>query len=278
MKKIRNSIAVIGMLLLLMTACSKDVLQYDTSIVKDFVIQLNGEPWSLNTGISTKPIFIYNNDGDFFANYSSHYRFALDNGKYKFLATDIPEQMVPSPVNLNDLIIPQSPNADQAVKISAAMPYESPFANKLTMNILARTGVLRLKALDIVADPSYTNIKTYVKVKRSGYKVADETFVQEDLTVSRSKKTTSGGINYTDDFILFQTDAEVNNVSILIEFMTDDLVVVKTKEISGSFPILANGVTQISFNLNDVDTPIIENYEVLINGVAPTAKQINQIK
>lgn len=276
MKNIINSILFGGMLLLLMTACSKDVLQYDTSVVKDFQIQLNGEPWSLNTGISTKPIFIYKNDGDYFANYSSHYRFTLENGGYKFLATDIPEQMIPSPVNLNDLIILQSLNADQAVKISAAMPYESPFKDTLTMNILSRTGTLRLKAKDIVADPSYTNIKTTVEVKRSGYKVVDETFIEEDMEVSRLKKTTSGGINYMDDFILFQTDKLMNDVSIRIDFLKDDMTVVKTKEISGSFPILANGVTQINFNLNDANTPIIESYEILINGEVVTTKYINQ--
>nr|WP_288834145.1 hypothetical protein [uncultured Flavobacterium sp.] len=272
MKNSINSILFGVMLLLLVTACSKDVLQYDTSVVKNFEIQLNGEPWSLNTGISTKPIFIYENDGEFFANYSSHFSFALENGKYKFVATDIPEQMIKSPVNLNDLIIPQPVLADQKVNLSAAIPYDSPFEEPLTMNILTRTGILRLKAKDITPDPSYTNIKVTVEVKRSGYKVVDETFIQEDMEVYRTKKTTSGGVNYTDDFIVFQTDEEANEVSIRIDFMTDNLAVVKTKEISGSFPILADGVTQISFNLNDADTPIIENYELLINGEAPTAK------
>lgn len=276
MKNIRISIFLSGMLLLLITACSKDVLQYDTSVVKDFEIQLNGEPWSLNTGISTKPIFIYKSNGEFFANYSSHYWFALENGGYKFVATDIPEQMIASPVNLNELIIPQAIHADQKVNLSAAMPYQSPFTDLLTMNILTRTGTLRLKSKDITADPSYTNIRTKVEVKRSGYKVVDETFIQEDLEVSRTKKTATGGINYTDDFIVFQTDEATNNVTIRIEFLDDDLTVVKTKEISGSFPILANGVTQINFNLNDIDTPVIEDYVVTVNGEAYTAKNINQ--
>jgi len=273
MKYILNSI--VAVMSFLMVACSNDKLQYDTSVVKDFQIQLNGEPWSLNTGISTKPIFIYKNDGDFFANYSSHYRFALEKGKYHFLATDIPEQMITSPVNLNDLIIPQAINADQAVKISAAMPYQSPFETPLLMNILSRTGTLRLKAKDVVADPSYTNIKATVEVKRNGYKVIDETFVQNDMEVSRIKKTTTGGINYTDDFILFQTDDEANNVVIRIEFLNDDMTVVQTKEISGAFPILANTVTQINFNLNDADTPVIESYELLVNGEVVTSKKAN---
>ncbi|SDJ29372.1 hypothetical protein SAMN05192550_1834 [Flavobacterium glycines] len=276
MKKILNRILGYGALLMLINACSNDEVKYDTAVVKDFQIQLNGEPWSLNTGISTKPIFIYKNDGEFFANYSSHYRFALDNGAYKFIATDIPEQMVPSPVNLNDLIIPQAVNADQPVKISAAMPYVSPFKDTLTMNILTRSGILRLKAMDKTADPAYTYIKTIVKVKRNGYKVADETFVQQDMEVSRTKKTTTGGINYTDDFILFQTDEAANKVSIRIQFLKDNMEVVSTKEISGSFPILANGVTQINLNLNDPDTPVIQNYVATVNGEAYTAKKINQ--
>jgi len=275
MKKIRNCIIGGTMSLLLMTACDNDVLKYDTSVVMDFEIQLNGEPWSLNTGISTKPIFVYKENGDFFANYSSHYRFALEKGGYKFVATDIPEQMIKSPVNLNDLIIPQLITADQPVKISAAMPYSSPFENKLTMNILSRSGVLRLKSRDIAPDLSYAIIKTTVEVKRSGYKVVDETFIQQDLAVSRTKRTTTGGVNYTDDFILFQTDETANNVRIRIDFMTQDSVIVRTKEFEGSFQILPNGVTSIDFNLNDPETPIIKDYVLTINGVVATAKKSN---
>lgn len=276
MKKILNKILGYGVLLMCIAACNNDEVKYNTSVVRNFEIQINDEPYVLNTGISTKFIFIYKNDGDFFANYSSHYRFALENGGYKFVATDLPEQMIPSPGNLNELIVPQAIHADQKVNISAAMPYKSPFTDKLTMNILTRTGTLRLKSKDVTADPSYTNIRTIVEVKRSGYKVADTTYIQENMEVSRTKKTTTGGINYTDDFIVFQTDDAANNVSIRIEFLADDLTVVKTKEISGSFPILAKGVTQINFNLNDIDTPIIEDYVVTVNGEAYTGKNINQ--
>ncbi|MNR11362.1 hypothetical protein D3C85_1276590 [compost metagenome] len=52
--------------------------------------------------------------------------------------------------------------------------------------------------------------------------------------------------------------------------MTADLVVVKTKEFEGSFPILGNAVTNVDFNLNDPDTPIIKDYVVTINGVVQT--------
>jgi hypothetical protein len=270
MKKIINLILGCGMLLLSITACTKDEVKYDTSVVRDFQIQINNVPYVLNTGIQTKFIFIYKENGDYFANYSSHFQFALENGKYNFVASDIPEAMITSPINLKDLIIRQAPAADQKVNISDAMPYASPFADTLTMNILTRTGTLRLKAKDIVADPSYSTIKTTVFVKRSGYKVSDGTYVKEDMSVVRSKKTTTGGINYLDDFIVFQTGEDANNVSIRLEFLDANSVVVNTKEFAGNFPILPNGVTNIDFNLNDPDTPIIKDYVVTINGVVVT--------
>lgn len=251
MKKMKDLILGVGVLFFIMTSCSSDEMKYDISVVKPFETLLNGDPFVLGTGITTRPIFVYKDNGEYFANYSTHYSFALNNGKYKFVATDIPEQMITSPVNLNDLIVPQSVTADQRIDLSAATPYESPFTEKLTMKILTRTGTLRLKSLDTKADKSYTTIKTTVEVKRNGYKVSDETFIKGDMAISRSKATTSGGINYTDDFILLQTDEEANNVRVKIEFLNDDKVVVRTKIIDGTFPILPNQVTKIDLNLND---------------------------
>lgn len=267
MKNIKNLILGCGVSLLMITACTKDEIKYDTSVVRNYELELNGDPWNLNVGISTLPIFIYKENGDYFGNYSSLYRFALNNGQYSFIATDIPAQMITSPVNLKDLIIPQLVTADQKVNLSAAVPYASPFSDTLKMNILTRTGTLRLKAKDIVADPSYVNIKVTVFVKRTGYKPVDETFVQGDMSVNKTKKTTTGGINYLDDFILFQTDDTANNVRAKIEFMDANSVIVKTKEFAGTFPVLPNGITNVDFNLNDPDTPIIKDYVVTINGV-----------
>lgn len=270
MKNIKKLIFGAVILLLMMTSCSSDEMKYEPSVVRDYELQLNGAPWNINVGITTRPIFVYKDNGEYFGNYSSLYRFALEKGNYKFIATDIPTEMVLLPINLNDFVVPQSVNADQKVNLSAVVPYATPFEEKLTLNIRSRTGTLRLKSKDIVADPSYSVIKTTVFVKRTGYKVSDETYIKGDMSVSRSKKTTTGGINYLDDFIVFQTDEAANNVTVRIEFMTADLVVVKTKEFEGSFPIVRGGVTNIDFNLNDVDTPIIKDYVVTINGEVQT--------
>lgn len=270
MKKILNRILGCGLLLLLITACTKDEVKYDTSVIREYDLQLNGEPWNINVGITTRPIFIYKENGDYFANYSSLYRFALANGTYKFIASDIPSEMVTAPVNLNDFIVPQAIEANQRVDLSAPMLHQSPFKDTIKMNILNRTGTLRLKSKDLVGDPSYAFIKTIVFVKRTGYKVVDQTFVAGDMAVSRTKKTMTGGVNYTDDLIVFQTDDVVNNVSVRIEFLSTDLVVLKTKEIEGNFAIMPNGVTNIDLKLNDPDTPIIKDYVLTINGVVQT--------
>lgn len=252
MKIIKHLIFGAGLLLFILSSCSNDDFKYESSVVKTLDFQLNGVPWNLNVGISTRPLFIYKDNGEYFANYSSLYRFSLDDGKYKFVASDFPEQMIPSPTNLNDLIVPQPALANQHVNLSDAMPYASPFNDPLTLNIVTRTGILRLKSLDITTDRSYTTIKTTIAVKRSGYKVSDGTFVKEDMFVTRSKATTSGGINYAEDFILFQTDEVANNVRIKIECLDQNMQVVKTKEIEGTFAIEANKVTNADFFLNEL--------------------------
>jgi hypothetical protein len=250
MKMIQNLILRAGILLFVLTSCSNDDFKYESSTVKLLGFQLNGEPWNLNVGISTRPLFVYKDDGDYVANYSSLYPFSLNNGKYKFVASDYPEQMIPSPTNLNDLIVPQPALANQHVNLSDAMPYASPFEEALTVNIVTRTGILRLKSLDITADKSYSTIKTTVAVKRSGYKAVDGTYIKEDMFVTRSKATANGGINYTDDFILFQTGEEANKVRVKIEYLDASMKVVKTKEVEGTFAIEANKVTNVDFYLN----------------------------
>lgn len=250
MKKINSILLALGAVLFVLASCSNDDLKYDSYTVKSLDYQLNGAPWNLNVGISTRPLFIYKDDGNYFANYSSLYPFSLESGKYKLVASDVPEQMIPMPVNLNELIVPQPALANQHVNLSDAVPYASPFEEPVTLNIITRTGTLRLKSSDITADKSYTTIKTTVSVKRSGYKVSDGTYVKEDMFVTRSKATANGGINYTDDFVLFQTGEEANNVRVKIECLDQNMQVVKTKELEGTFPIEGSKVTDVSFFLN----------------------------
>ena len=253
-----------GLLLLFLFACNEEETKYDSSVIRQFEIYLNGEPWSLNTGISTKPLFLYKEDGEYFANYSSHYRFSLENGNYKFVATDTPEELIYSPVNLNELVIPQFPHADHRINISAATEYDSPFNEVLQLHMQTRTGTLRLNATDEKADKSYSIVKAIVTAERSGYHVVDETYIEEPMELVRSKTTNSGGVNYTDDFILFRTGDESSGVSVLFEFLDQDSTIVKTRELAGSFGIFPDSVTTVEFHLNDEDAPVIQDYTVTV--------------
>ena len=199
------------MLLLGITACSEEE-RYATSVVKEIQLFLDDEPWAVNTGASNKPLFIYTADGGYVANYSSLYRFQLPNGSYNIISTTQSDS-IPSPKNLNDIVIHQDPTAKTKYAISAPVAYKSPFDEPLSVRMYNRTGVLRLKSTDRKSDKSYSKLRAVVFSPISGYKLSDATFVKTPINVQREKETTTGGVNYTDDFVLFQTQSEGEQVS-----------------------------------------------------------------
>ena len=69
--------SLVGLALLLGTYACSDDDKYSTSVVNQIELFLDDEPWAVNTGLSTKPLFIYKDNGEYFANYTSHYRFQL---------------------------------------------------------------------------------------------------------------------------------------------------------------------------------------------------------
>lgn len=240
-------------------SCKKEEKKYETSVVRDYNLFLNGEPFRVNPGITTRPFFIYKRpSGEYFGNYMSHYRFSLPNGGYWFVATPAPAQLIPDSTgagNLKDLVINQFVRADQQVQISAVAEYNSPFAEPLNLNMVNRTGTLRLKATDTQGDNTYTSIRAVVTVKRSGYRVFDETYVESPLDVTRTKATDKGGVNYTDDFVLFNTKDEQNGVNVKFELLDRNGLVVRTRSLPGSFQIFPDSVNLVNFNLNDPETP-----------------------
>lgn len=148
------------MLLLGITACSEEE-RYATSVVKEIQLFLDDEPWAVNTGASNKPLFIYTADGGYVANYSSLYRFQLPNGSYNIISTTQSDS-IPSPKNLNDIVIHQDPTAKTKYAISAPVAYKSPFDEPLSVRMYNRTGVLRLKSTDRKSDKSYSKLRAVV--------------------------------------------------------------------------------------------------------------------
>lgn len=257
------SSAVAGLMLLLgIVACSEDS-KYNSSVVKDIQMYLDDEAYSLNTGSSNKPLFIYAADGSYVANYSTLYRFQLPDGTYRIVATTEADSL-PHPGNLNDIVLNQDPKAEKVYALSAPVEYASPFNEPLEIRMYNRTGTLRLRATDRKADKRYSTIRAIVSTPISGYKISDATFVKSPIEVVRNTATSTGGVNYTDDLVLFETDTDNEAVTVRFEYLDANQQVIQTKEIEGTFPILPKNLTTVSFELNNADEPTIQDYTVTI--------------
>lgn len=272
MRSIFYSLA--GLVLLLGTiACSEDE-RYATSVVKDIELFLDDEPWAVNTGASNKPLFIYAADGEYVANYSSLYRFQLANGSYNVISTTQSDS-IPAPQNLNDIVIHQDPTAKTKYAVSAPVTYQSPFNEPLSVRMYSRTGLLRLKATDRKSDKSYTKLRAIISSPISGYKLSDATFVKAPIEVQKDKATTTGGVNYTEDFVLFETQTGGEKVSVRIDYLDNNNSVIQSKAIDGAFSILPDDTVQVAFALNNADEPIIQDYTVTIASEGWTEEEIN---
>ena len=262
MRKSISSVVAGLMLLLGIAACSEDS-KYNSSVVKDIQMYLDDEAYSLNTGSSNKPLFIYAADGSYVANYSTLYRFQLPDGTYRIVATTEADSL-PHPGNLNDIVLNQDPKAEKVYALSAPVEYASPFNEPLEIRMYNRTGTLRLRATDRKADKRYSTIRAIVSTPISGYKISDATFVKSPIEVVRNTATSTGGVNYTDDLVLFETDTDNEAVTVRFEYLDANQQVIQTKEIEGTFPILPKNLTTVSFELNNADEPTIQDYTVTI--------------
>lgn len=266
--------AMAGLTLLLgVTACSEEV-KYASSVVTQIQLYMDDEPYFVNTGASNKPLFIYEANGEYVANYSSLYRFQLPNGKYRIISTTQSDS-IPCPGNLDEIVINQDPAAKMKYAISAPVEYASPFNEPLNVHMYSRTGVLRLKAIDRKADKSYSTVRAVVSSPISGYKISDATFIKSPIEIARDKSTTTGGVNYTDDLVLFETGTDNESVSVRIDYLDANKNVIQSKAIDGTFPILPDDTVQVAFELNNVNEPVIQNYTVTIASEGWTEEDIN---
>ncbi len=266
--------ALTGLVLILNAYACSDEDKYSTSVVKEIKLFLNDKPWAVNTGLSTKPLFIYDSDGQYVANYSSLYRFQLPNGRYKIVSTTQSDS-IPVAKNLNDIIIRQDLKGKVGHAISAPVDYNSPFTDPLTAKMYSRTGVVRLKATDKKADKSYSTVRAIISTPIYGYKLSDATYVKEPIEVSLDEPTKTGGVNYTKDIVLFETKTISENISIRIDYLNDNNQVVQSKAIDGAFQVLPNDTTQIAFALNKENEPIIQEYTVTIASEGWNDEELN---
>lgn len=272
MKSIFYSLA--GLILLSGTIACSEEERYATSVVKDIELFLDDEPWSVNTGSSNKPLFIYASDGEYVANYSSLYRFQLADGSYNIISTTQSDS-IPAPKNLNDIVINQDPAGKTKYAISAPVTYKSPFNEPLSIRMYSRTGVLRLKSTDRKSDKSYSKLRAVISSPVSGFRLSDAAFVKAPTEVQHEKETATGGVNYTDDLVLFETQSGNEKVSVRIDYLDKNNTVIQSKAIDGAFSILPDDTVQVAFALNNVDEPIIQDYTVTIASEGWNEEDIN---
>lgn len=141
--------------------------------------------------------------------------------------------------------------------------------------MISRTGTLRLRATDTKADKSYTTVRAVVTVQRSGYNVIDETYIESPVDITRSKATATGGVNYTDDFIIFKTKDAQNGVDVRFEMLDNNGNIVHSRELGGSVQVWGDTITLVEFQLNDTDNPVIQDYKVTILAEDWTDEELN---
>ena len=93
--------------------------------------------------------------------------------------------------------------------------------------------------------------------------------------MQREKETATGGVNYTDDLVLFETQSGNEKVSVRIDYLDKNNTVIQSKAIDGAFSILPDDTVQVAFALNNVDEPIIQDYTVTIASEGWNEEDIN---
>ncbi len=273
MKKLLKTTLAGALAVAALASCSHEEA-YKTQVIRDFTMTLDGEPWNIYYNTKNMPLFIYHEDGSFFANYSTSYRFSLEEGTYRIFATNESDNITP-PTNLNDQIINQDPEGKRTFAISDPVVYNAGAPLKLALK--TRTGKLRLRSMDVKPDKSYAFVRARITTPISSYSVAEAAPIVGELTTYEYAKEASGGIGYSQEVNLIGSETE--KVKVTIEYLANDSTVLNSREFDEAFTVLPNQQTDVEFMLNDADAPVIVDYKVTIgqlnwkeNDIFPSVK------
>lgn len=236
----------------------------------------NGVTYTASSG--TRLLYIFDNDGNRVANYDAGQKFYLDNGTYKFfcatplakIPTGTVEELegqiesVITAYKLDELILPQSETGADTLTISDVVTYNVPSNDHLTVHMTTRTGRLTFNSLDTKPEManSYNRVRVVLKVKRTGYKIANATYIAGNIDVAR-EQTTNAGIGVRETFAVFPTEDEANGITLIVEYYKDEELV-GTKTLPETLQVEANKTTLVEAYLNDPDPHLINNFSVTI--------------
>lgn len=244
-------------------ACSDDEEEkYSSTVIRDVELFMNGKPYTLGmSGFeqhTNRILFMYSPSGDYLGSYMPAWNFSLENGSYKVCGISSFQTLIgDSGANLNTLSVAQDSAADKTfmdkIVISDPVEYTVPSDEPLKVNLQKRVGTIRLLALDVESDYSYSTVRAIVTTPRSAYRLADASYVDEPMETVRQKNNDLGGRNYQDDFVFFPTESPEKGVSVRFEFLDADKNVVKTKEIEGTYGVYTDSIHTLQVYLNDPD-------------------------
>ncbi|MDE6629632.1 MAG: hypothetical protein K2K36_09725 [Muribaculaceae bacterium] len=243
---------IAGCMLALTAATSlvscKDDEAYDTQVTRNVSLTINGEPWDFNhdLGNGIRALFIYNENGDFYSNYYTIGRFALPSGKYHVFATSNADLLTP-PTGFYEEVIAQDPETKQSLAISNPIEYNA--GDAMSLDVYTRTGTLRLKAMDVKADKSYSYVRATVKTPVTGWNVAAATVATGTPIELTREKDTSGGIGYTEDLVLI--GSADHKVTVHLDYLDADKNLVRSADLNQELTVLPNMLTTAEFELNN---------------------------
>ena len=246
-------------------SCSKDPV-YSSHTVKQVLFTLDGVETTMQQygSSNTRPLFLYYEDGSYYENLNSYLPFTLNDGTYKVYATNQSTLVTTTlAANLNDIIVPQDSDAKTSFAISKPIEYHT--GEQMKLDLLTRTGVLRIKAEDIKGDKRYNQIRATVTSPVSAYKVSDATFLEDGVTLTKTADSKNGGISYVQDFILMETQTNGRQVDLAIDFLKDGETVESRPSLKGD-PIVISpkDTTIVSLRLNKDET-MVQDYTVEIH-------------
>ncbi len=246
-------------------SCSKDPV-YSSHTVKQVLFTLDGKETTMQQygSSNTRPLFLYYEDGSYYENLNSYLPFTLNDGTYKVFATNQSALVTTTlAANLNDIVVPQDSDAKTSFAISKPIEYHT--GDEMKLDLLTRTGVLRIKAEDVKGDKRYNQIRATVTSPISAYKVSDGNFLEDGVTLVKTADSKNGGISYVQDFILMETKTNGRQVDLAIDFLKDGETVEARPSLKGD-PIVISpkDTTIVSLRFNKDDT-MVQDYTVEIH-------------
>lgn len=245
-----------------LSACQKEEF-YQSSItrVSDIEITKDGEPFNVHYGtddaghLINRVIQFYHKDGTFFTNFGTNYNIDLPDDEYKVVV--VTDTVLHRWKNMNDDVIAQNPTGNKTYAISTPMTWHP--GEPLKINAITRYGTLRLKAMDTAPDRSYAKVRATYKSPVIGWNVGKAKPVcadnEEDYTVLSYETDLTGGVGYTQECKLIETESIGKTVEVTIEYLDAAGNVLKTKEFEAGIPLKPTDVTVAEFYLNNTDEP-----------------------